>query len=109
MQIRLTLTSSVANNLQILDSLAVSQDHFMMALGQSHSPSSLRETHVDIPDVTWADVGGLEDVKRDLQELVQYPVDHADKYIKFGLNPSKGVLFYGPPGCGEWQIYFSLD
>lgn len=105
----MTLTLHVANNLQILDSLAVSQDHFMMALGQNHSPSSLRETHVDVPDVTWSDIGGLEDVKQDLQELVQYPVDYADKYIKFGMSPSKGVLFYGPPGCGECHINLSCS
>jgi transitional endoplasmic reticulum ATPase len=54
-----------------------------------------------VPDVHWEDVGGLEDVKRELHETVQYPVEHADKYIKFGMNPSKGVLFYGPPGCGK--------
>lgn len=46
-------------------------------------------------------VGGLEDVKRELHETVQYPVEHADKYVKFGMSPSKGVLFYGPPGCGK--------
>jgi transitional endoplasmic reticulum ATPase len=51
--------------------------------------------------VTWEDIGGLVDVKRELQELVQYPVTHADKFIKFGMSPSRGVLFYGPPGCGK--------
>ncbi len=58
-------------------------------------------TQVEVPDVHWEDVGGLEDVKRELHETVQYPVEHADKYIKFGMHPSKGVLFYGPPGCGK--------
>ena len=58
-------------------------------------------SQVEVPDVHWEDVGGLEDVKRELHETVQYPVEHADKYIKFGMNPSKGVLFYGPPGCGK--------
>uniref|UniRef100_A0A4W4HBX0 Transitional endoplasmic reticulum ATPase n=1 Tax=Electrophorus electricus TaxID=8005 RepID=A0A4W4HBX0_ELEEL len=47
------------------------------------------------------DIGGLDDVKRELQELVQYPVEHPDKFLKFGMTPSKGVLFYGPPGCGK--------
>ena len=59
-----------------------------------------------MPDVHWEDVGGLEDVKRELHETVQYPVEHADKYIKFGMNPSKGVLFYGPPGCGKFFLLF---
>lgn len=85
---------------QILDSIVVEGKHFDYALGVV-APSSLRENQVEIPDVHWDDVGGLEDVKRELHETVQYPVEHADKYIKFGMSPSKGVLFYGPPGCGK--------
>lgn len=65
------------------------------------SPSALRETVVEVPNVTWGDIGGLQNVKRELQELVQYPVEHPDKFLKFGMQPSRGVLFYGPPGCGE--------
>merc|ERR1712023_84691 len=45
--------------------------------------------------------GGLEDTKRELREMVQYPVEHPEKFEKFGMSPSKGVLFYGPPGCGK--------
>ncbi|KJE95921.1 valosin-containing protein [Capsaspora owczarzaki ATCC 30864] len=85
---------------EVLDSLAVSQDNFRFALGASN-PSALREAVVEVPNVTWADVGGLENVKRELQELVQYPVEHPEKFLKFGMSPSKGVLFYGPPGCGK--------
>merc|ERR1712165_486028 len=85
---------------EILDSMAVNQDHFRHALGVSN-PSSLRETVVEVPNISWEDIGGLEDVKRDLKELVQYPVEHPEKFEKFGMNPSKGVLFYGPPGCGK--------
>ena len=73
---------------------------FQWALGKSN-PSALRETTVEVPTVTWEDIGGLENVKRELQELVQYPVEHPDKFLKFGMTPSKGVLFYGPPGCGK--------
>lgn len=85
---------------EILDSMAVNQDHFRHALAQSN-PSSLRETVVEVPNITWDDIGGLEEVKRDLKELVQYPVEHPEKFEKFGMSPSKGVLFYGPPGCGK--------
>lgn len=85
---------------QILDSIVVEEKHFDFAMGLV-APSSLRENQVEIPDVHWEDVGGLEDVKRELHETVQYPVEHAEKYIKFGMSPSKGVLFYGPPGCGK--------
>jgi len=85
---------------EVLDSMAVSQDHFRTALGISN-PSALRETAVEVPNVTWEDIGGLEGVKRELQEVVQYPVEFPEKFEKFGMQPSKGVLFYGPPGCGK--------
>uniref|UniRef100_A0A7S2RIJ4 Cell division cycle protein 48 n=1 Tax=Mucochytrium quahogii TaxID=96639 RepID=A0A7S2RIJ4_9STRA len=85
---------------EILDSMAVTQEHFKFALGASN-PSSLRETVVEVPTTTWDDIGGLEDIKRDLREMVQYPVEHPEKFEKFGMSPSKGVLFYGPPGCGK--------
>jgi len=84
----------------ILNSLLVSQDNFRTALSQSN-PSAFRETAIEIPNITWKDIGGLENVKRELQETVQYPVEHPEKFEKFGMQPSKGVLFYGPPGCGK--------
>jgi transitional endoplasmic reticulum ATPase len=84
----------------VLESMAVTQDHFKHALDTTN-PSSLRETVVEIPDVKWEDIGGLEDVKKNLQEMILYPLEHPDKFHKFGMNPSKGVLFYGPPGCGK--------
>lgn len=85
---------------EILDSLAVTQDHFKFALGASN-PSALRETAVEVPNVTWDDIGGLEKVKQELQETVQYPVEHPEMFEKYGMSPSKGVLFYGPPGSGK--------
>merc|ERR1712054_396267 len=85
---------------EVLNSMAVTMDHFRTALGSSN-PSALRETVVEVPQVTWNDIGGLEAVKRELKEVVQYPVEHPEKFQKFGMEPSKGVLFYGPPGCGK--------
>jgi transitional endoplasmic reticulum ATPase len=85
---------------EILDAMAVTNEHFRFAQGQTN-PSSLRETVVEVPDVTWDDIGGLEDVKKNLQEMILYPIEHPDKFHKFGMQPSKGVLFYGPPGCGK--------
>ncbi|KAF7473894.1 Hypothetical predicted protein [Marmota monax] len=67
---------------EVMNSLAVTMDDFRWALSQSN-PSALRETVVEVPQVTWEDIGGLEDVKRELQELVQYPVEHPDKFLKF--------------------------
>ena len=85
---------------EVMDLLAVTMENFRFALGVSN-PSALRETVVEVPNVSWDDIGGLGAVKRELQELVQYPVEHPDKFLKFGMAPSKGVLFYGPPGCGK--------
>ena len=82
----------------ILNSIVITNNHFQNAL-QKIFHSSLRETFVDV--VQWEDIGGLEDVKCSLQEMILYPLNHEDKYIKFDLNPSHGVLFYGPPGCGK--------
>lgn len=85
---------------KILEAMAVSQEHFKFAQGNIN-PSSLRETHVEIPNVKWEDIGGLEEVKKQLQEMILFPIEHPDKFHKFGMAPSKGVLFYGPPGCGK--------
>uniref|UniRef100_A0ACD5VN50 Uncharacterized protein n=1 Tax=Avena sativa TaxID=4498 RepID=A0ACD5VN50_AVESA len=85
---------------EILNSMAVTNDHLKTALVGTN-PSALRETVVEVPNVSWNDIGGLDGVKRELQETVQYPVEHPEKFEKFGMSPSKGVLFYGPPGCGK--------
>jgi transitional endoplasmic reticulum ATPase len=84
----------------IIDALSVSQDHINRALALTN-PSTLRESAIEMPNVKWEDIGGLEDVKRELKETVQYPVQYADKFELFGMNAAKGVLFYGPPGCGK--------
>jgi transitional endoplasmic reticulum ATPase len=88
---------------EVLDSLGVTMENMRFALGTSN-PSTLRETVVEVPTVTWDDVGGLEKVKQELQETVQYPVDHPEKFIKCGMSPSKGVLFYDPPGTGKTML-----
>ena len=85
---------------ELLDTLQVRSDHMRRAL-QLTNPSSLRESAIEVPNVKWEDIGGLEDVKRELRETVQYPVQFADKFELFGMNAAKGVLFYGPPGCGK--------
>ncbi|KAL7007244.1 AAA ATPase cdc48 [Cystobasidiomycetes sp. EMM_F5] len=85
---------------EVLDSLGVTMENFRFALGVSN-PSALRETVVEVPNVTWDDIGGLDKVKIELQETIQYPVEHPEKFLKYGMSPSKGVLFYGPPGTGK--------
>lgn len=76
---------------EILDAMAVTNDHFMTALGISN-PSALRETVVEVPNTTWEDIGGLEGVKRELQEVVQYPVEHPEKFEKVRSFRGLGLL-----------------
>merc|ERR1712216_556307 len=85
---------------EVLESMAVTNAHFRSSLS-SCNPSALRETVVEVPNVTWDDIGGLEATKKELQETVQYPVMYPEQFAKFGMSPSRGVLFYGPPGCGK--------
>ncbi|MFB6310009.1 MAG: CDC48 family AAA ATPase [Salinirussus sp.] len=84
----------------VLDSIEVTADDFKAAL-RGIEPSALREVFVEVPDVTWDDVGGLDDPKERLQETVQWPLEHADAYEQAGLEPAKGVLLHGPPGTGK--------
>ena len=89
---------------EVLDSLRVTMDNFRFALGSSN-PSALRETVVvEVPTVTWDDVGGSDKVKLELQETVQYPMQHFEKFLKYSMSPSKSVLFYGPPGAGKTML-----
>merc|ERR1740129_724234 len=85
---------------EIIDSMAVSQDHFTAAMGLCN-PSSRRETVAEEPNIKGDDIAGLEDTKRNLQDMILYPIDHPKKFEKFGMHPSRGVLLYGPPGCGK--------
>lgn len=87
----------------VLKRIEVTKDHFERALRTS-KPANLREEMVEIPNVSWEDVGGLEEVKRKLIEMIQLPLENPALFEDFGLAPPKGVLFYGPPGCGKTLI-----
>jgi len=85
---------------EILAAMSVSMDHFTQALNHVN-PSVLRSTVVAVPNVQWDDIGGLMDVKKQLIEMVQWPFEHPEIFLKYGQKPSRGVLFFGPPGCGK--------
>merc|ERR1712193_122991 len=85
---------------EVMAQMAVTQRHFDFAI-EAGNPSALREMTVEVPNVSWADIGGLEKVKAEIRETIQYPLEYPEQFEKFGMNPSKGVLFYGPPGCGK--------
>jgi transitional endoplasmic reticulum ATPase len=84
----------------VLEGLEVTVDDFREALKEIE-PSALREVLVEIPTVTWEDVGGLEDVKSELIEAVEWPLKYSDAYSRIGIKPPKGILLYGPPGTGK--------
>merc|ERR1711912_31820 len=85
---------------EVMAQMAVTQRHFDFAV-EADNPSALREMTVEVPNVSWADIGGLEKVKAELKETIQYPLEYPEQFEKFGMSPSKGILFYGPPGCGK--------
>ncbi len=84
----------------ILESMEVLDDDFKKAL-RDIEPSALREVFVEVPDITWNDVGGLEDTKERMREVVQWPLDYGTIFNDMNLEPAKGVLMYGPPGTGK--------
>jgi len=88
---------------ELLDSIKVTMEDFREAL-KGIEPSALREVLVEIPMVTWNDVGGLEDVKREVVEAVEWPLLFPEKFRKFGIKPPRGILLYGPPGTGKTLI-----
>ncbi len=67
-------------------------------------PSAMREVLVEVPNIKWADVGGLDDVKRELKEVVEWPIRYPEAFKRMGINPPKGVLLYGPPGVGKTML-----
>ncbi|MDI9616745.1 MAG: CDC48 family AAA ATPase [Methanothrix sp.] len=88
---------------EILDRLVVQRIDFEAALREIQ-PSALREIMVEVPKVTWDDIGGLEDVKQLLIEAVEWPLRYASNFKRLGINAPKGILLYGPPGTGKTML-----
>ncbi|MFW5769086.1 MAG: CDC48 family AAA ATPase [Spirochaetota bacterium] len=88
---------------EILDNLNVTQDDFSSALKRIQ-PSAMREIMVQVPEVTWDDIGGLSEVRELVMEGIEYPLKFPEAFRKVGIRPAKGFLFYGPPGTGKTLI-----
>lgn len=88
---------------EILGKLFVTKDDFMEAL-KSISPSALREVFIEVPDIHWDDIGGLENLKETLIEAVEWPLTHTADFKRIGIHPSKGILLFGPPGTGKTML-----
>ncbi|MFZ6016276.1 MAG: CDC48 family AAA ATPase [Nitrospirota bacterium] len=83
--------------------LEVTMDNFMEALKEIE-PSAIREVFIEIPDVKWSDVGGLEDIKKQLMEAIEWPLKHPELFTKAKTRPPKGILLHGPPGTGKTLV-----
>jgi transitional endoplasmic reticulum ATPase len=83
-----------------LAALEVRMDHFLAAL-QEVEPSAIREVFVEVPNVRWTDVGGLASLKQRLIEAVEWPLRYPELFAQAGVQPPKGILLTGPPGCGK--------
>ena len=84
----------------ILKKIVVTMDDFLSVIKEIE-PSALREVFVEIPDVNWDDIGGLADVKQELQEAVEWPLKYQGLFLHSDATPPKGILLYGPPGTGK--------
>ncbi|MCL4307010.1 MAG: CDC48 family AAA ATPase [Candidatus Thermoplasmatota archaeon] len=85
---------------EILEKMQVKDDDFREAL-KAIEPSSLREVTVEVPNVTWTDIGGLDSVKSELRETVELPLSKPEVFKRLGIRAAKGFLLYGPPGVGK--------
>jgi len=95
---RIKLDEDIPN--EVLDQLKVTSEDFAEA--RKHvEPSAMREVLVEVPDVTWKHIGGLEEVKQELREAVEWPLKFPDVFERLLTKPPKGILLFGPPGTGK--------
>lgn len=92
---------------EILEKMKVTNQDFHEALKEIE-PSAMREVFVEVPKVTWDDVGGLEEIKKALHEAVELPLEDPESYTKMGIRPPRGVLLFGAPGTGKTLIAKAL-
>jgi len=88
---------------EVLEKLFVTNNDFMDAL-KSISPSALREVFIEVPDIRWEDIGGLQELKETLREAVEWPLTNSEDFKRIGIQPSKGILLFGPPGTGKTML-----
>ncbi len=84
----------------VLEKMEVTMDDFNGAYKEV-TPTAMREVYIEVSTVHWDDAGGLEDVKQHLKEAVEWPIKQPEIFTRLGIRPPKGILLYGPPGCGK--------
>ncbi len=87
-------------SLDVLEKLIIKEDDFESAL-KVVRPSAMREVLVETPNVSWESVGGLNSIKQELKEAVEWPIKHPESFKRLGIRASRGILLYGPPGTGK--------
>ena len=85
---------------EVLKELKVTMADFLEAM-KYVQPSLIREIYIEVPEVHWDDIGGLEEVKQQLREAVEWPLKHPEMFESMGIRPPKGILLFGPPGVGK--------
>ena len=85
----------------------ISMEH-ILKVRTKVKPSAMREVLVEVPEVTWADIGGLEELKLKLRQAVEWPVKHPEVFTRMGISAPRGLLMYGPPGCSKTMIAKAL-
>lgn len=85
---------------EFMEKLQITKDDFETAL-KDVTPSAMREVYIETPDVRWSDIGGLDDVKKELREAVEWPLKYPDLYTTIGYSMPKGILLFGPSGTGK--------
>ncbi len=85
---------------EVLEKLQITQKDFREALKMVR-PSAMREVLVEVPNIKWTDIGGLEEVKQELMEAVEWPLKHPEAFRRLGVRPPRGILIYGAPGTGK--------
>ena len=85
---------------EVLEKMIVKMEDFISAF-KDITPSGLREIQVEVPEVKWEDIGGLEQVKQELREAVEWPLKYPKVFEEMGINPPRGILLFGPPGTGK--------
>ena len=84
----------------VLEKMEVKMEDFTNAYKEI-TPTAMREVYIEVPTVHWDDIGGLEEVKQELKEAVEWPLKNPEIFKRLGIKPPKGILLYGPPGCGK--------
>ena len=87
----------------VLEKMEVRMEDFLNAFREI-TPTAMREVYIEVPTVRWTDIGGLDDVKEDLIETVEWPIKNPDVFTRMGIRPPKGIMLYGPPGCGKTML-----